>query len=239
MKLAIIGYGKMGQTIERIAKARNHDIVHIFTKEKLISEHRIALQEVDAAIEFSYPEAAFQNISTCILEGVPVVSGTTGWLDKYEDILSLRSKHDGTFLYASNFSIGVNLFFELNKKLVELMARQEDYDVQMTEIHHIHKLDAPSGTAISLAEDILSAHDVKSKWVQKNTGEQEGLVIHSERTGEVPGTHIIDYTSTIDKISISHEAYSREGFAQGAIVAAEYIASKKGVFSMKDVLNIG
>lgn len=238
MKLAIIGYGKMGQTIEQIANARNHDILHLFTKEKLISEHRDALKEVDVAIEFSYPQAAVQNISTCIEEGIPIVSGTTGWLDHYKDILSLCAKHNGTFLYASNFSIGVNLFFALNKKLAQLMAVQEEYDVNMTEIHHIHKLDAPSGTAISLAEDIIAEHKLKNKWIQKNTGDEEGLLIQSERTGEIPGTHIIDYTSKIDKISISHEAYSRQGFAQGAVVAAEYISDKTGVFTMKDVLNI-
>lgn len=238
MKLAIIGYGKMGQTIEKLAKSRNHEIVHIFTKNKQVSKNRSALREADVAIEFTYPDSAFNNLSICIEENIPVLSGTTGWLDQYQELLDLNKKKNGTFLYASNFSIGVNLFFALNQKLASLMKSQKEYNVEMTEIHHIHKLDAPSGTAISLADDILAEHQVKSKWVLDHP-ESQDLLIRSERTGEVPGTHIINYTSPIDTISISHEAHSREGFALGAVVAAEYIADKKGVFTMQEVLNIG
>lgn len=219
MKIAILGYGKMGQAIERIALQREHEIILKTNSQNPADTADFSAVEV--AIDFSTPDTAFSNISSALTQGIPVISGTTAWLEKQTEAEQLAMENNTAFLYASNFSIGVNLFFELNKKLAQLMSNHEQYQASMKEVHHIHKLDAPSGTAISLAEDM-----------------QGEIHIESERTGEVPGTHIITYQSGIDSIEIKHEAHNRQGFALGAVLAAEWIKDKKGVFSMSDMLNL-
>ena len=231
MRIALLGYGKMGKMIETIAKQRGHEIVARIGKNE-----QAALNNADVAIDFSIPEAAFDNITTCFRAGVPVVSGTTGWLDKYDQAVSLCGEENGAFIYASNFSLGVNLFFELNKKLAQMMAGLNTYQASMEEIHHIHKLDAPSGTAITLAEGIISHTDYR-KWNLAEPADNS-LTIHSRRTGEVPGTHTISWESQVDRIDITHTAHNREGFALGAVIAAEWLKDKTGVFTMKDVLNL-
>lgn len=230
MKIALLGYGKMGQTIEGIALERGHQILYKITDD--IS--RYDLNEVDVAIDFSVPNAAFQNITTCFENGIPVVSGTTGWLEKYEEAVKICKTHNAAFIYASNFSLGVNLFFELNRKLASIMSRFEEYSVGMEEIHHTQKLDAPSGTAITLAEQIIEAGS-KTGWALDNAGETE-IPIVAKRIEEVPGTHKVSYNSEIDQINIEHIAHSRKGFALGAVIAAEWLKDKNGIFSMKDVL---
>lgn len=219
MKIAILGYGKMGQAIEKIALQRGHEIILKTNSQNPADTADFSAVEV--AIDFSTPDTAFSNISSALTQGIPVISGTTAWLEKQTEAEQLAMENNTAFLYASNFSIGVNLFFELNKKLAQLMSNHEQYQASMKEVHHIHKLDAPSGTAISLAEDM-----------------QGEIHIESERTGEVPGTHIITYQSGIDSIEIKHEAHNRQGFALGAVLAAEWIKDKKGVFSMSDMLNL-
>ena len=219
MKIAILGYGKMGQAIEKIALQRGHEIILKTNSQNPADTSDFSAVEV--AIDFSTPDTAFSNISSALTQGIPVISGTTAWLEKQTEAEQLAMENNTAFLYASNFSIGVNLFFELNKKLAQLMSNHEQYQASMKEVHHIHKLDAPSGTAISLAEDM-----------------QGEIHIESERTGEVPGTHIITYQSGIDSIEIKHEAHNRQGFALGAVLAAEWIKDKKGVFSMSDMLNL-
>ena len=219
MKISILGYGKMGQAIERIALQRGHEIILKTNSQNPADTADFSAVEV--AIDFSTPDTAFSNISSALTQGIPVISGTTAWLEKQTEAEQLAMENNTAFLYASNFSIGVNLFFELNKKLAQLMSNHEQYQASMKEVHHIHKLDAPSGTAISLAEDM-----------------QGEIHIESERTGEVPGTHIITYQSGIDSIEIKHEAHNRQGFALGAVLAAEWIKDKKGVFSMSDMLNL-
>lgn len=191
---------------------------------------------IDVAIDFSVPEAAFDNITFCFDKGIPVISGTTGWLDRYQEALALCQKQQGAFIYASNFSLGVNIFFALNQYLAKLMSPLEDYKASMEEIHHIHKLDAPSGTAITLAEDIID-HSAYQGWFLEES-KAKHIPIKAIREGEVPGTHSIDYSSTVDSIAIKHTAHNREGFALGALIAAEWIKGKTGVFSMKDVLNL-
>lgn len=233
MKIALLGYGKMGKIIEQIALSRGHDIVIRATKDS-----QYTITDADVAIEFSVPNAAVENISNCINHQIPVVSGTTGWLEHYNELVSLCKEKNGAFLYASNFSLGVNIFFEINKQLAKIMSQFEQYQVSMEEIHHTQKLDKPSGTAISLAEGIIKEHSTYSDWKLDETSENN-IPIFSKRLPEVPGTHTISYTSKVDTITISHEAHSREGFALGAVLAAEWIKNKKGVFSMKDVLNIG
>lgn len=230
MKIALLGYGKMGKTIERLAWDRGHEIVYKIKNDIAAFD----LSKVDVAIDFSVPDAAFENITTCFKQQVPVISGTTGWLDKYEEAVEICKKNNGAFIYASNFSLGVNLFFELNKKLAEMMSSFPDYSVAIEEIHHTQKLDAPSGTAISLAEQIIEKTDRKG-W-SLNRAEQGEIPITAKRIENVPGTHVITYDSPVDTIKIEHIARSRDGFALGAIVAAEWIQNKKGVFSMKDVL---
>ncbi|MBJ7879294.1 4-hydroxy-tetrahydrodipicolinate reductase [Gelidibacter salicanalis] len=233
MKIALLGYGKMGKTIEKIAIERHHDIVL-----KVDADTQdYALDGIDVAIDFSTPDAAVDNILKCFGHNVPVISGTTGWLQHYNEVLALCKEREGTFLYASNFSLGVNIFFELNKTLSKLMAMLPEYAISMEEIHHTQKLDAPSGTAISLAEDIIK-NSKYGTWTLDAAKPKE-LHIDAKRIENVPGTHEVTYTSTVDTISIKHTAHSREGFALGAVIAAEWIAGKKGVFSMKDVLNIG
>ena len=218
MKIAILGYGKMGRAIEKIALQRGHEVVLKTNSQNPADTANFSAVEV--AIDFSTPDTAFNNISSALTQGIPVISGTTAWLEKQTEAEQLAMENSTAFLYASNFSIGVNLFFELNKKLAQLMSNHEQYQASMKEVHHIHKLDAPSGTAISLAEDM-----------------QGETHIESERTGEVPGTHIITYQSGIDSIEIKHEAHNRQGFALGAVLAAEWIKDKKGVLSMSDMLN--
>lgn len=233
MKIALLGYGRMGQAIEQIAISRGHDIVI-----KTSSNTGYNIKEADVAIDFSIPDAAFNNISNCLNNDVPVISGTTGWLDKYNEAVSLCEKNKGAFIYASNFSLGVNIFFELNEILAKMMTKLEDYKVDIEEIHHTKKLDAPSGTAITLAEGVIKNHSQYSNWKLDESTENI-LPITAKRIPDVPGTHIITYKSDIDTIKIEHEAHSRQGFALGAVIAAEWIIGKTGVFTMKDVLNIG
>ncbi|WP_034059646.1 4-hydroxy-tetrahydrodipicolinate reductase [Lacinutrix jangbogonensis] len=233
MKIALLGYGKMGKTIEAIALSRGHEIV-IKTSKTVDSEITMA----DIAIDFSIPSAAFGNISNCIENTVPVISGTTGWLDDYDKIVDLCQQKNGAFIYASNFSLGVNIFFELNKTLARMMSTLEDYNVDLEEIHHTQKLDAPSGTAISLAEGILENHKKYTSW-QLDSNDDKVLPISAKRLENVPGTHNITYKSEVDTIKIEHIAHNRQGFALGAVVAAEWLLNKTGVYTMKDVLNIG
>ena len=238
MNLALIGYGKMGKEIEKIAVSRGHKInlvIDINNPQDLTFEN---LRKCDVAIEFTIPHSAVNNYNICFEAGIPVVSGTTGWLDKKEEVLRKCTEMNGTFLYASNFSLGVNLFFELNRKLAELMANRPEYSVEMTEVHHIHKLDAPSGTAITLAEDILNRLPGKNSWVNDKVAAENELNIKSERIGEVPGIHTIKYESDVDFIEITHSSKTRKGLAFGAVRAAEYCLDHKGILTMKDLLNI-
>lgn len=237
MKIALIGYGKMGKAIDEIATAKGHEViirVDVNSQHLLEKEH---LGQADVAIEFTTPETAYHNILKCFDANVPVVSGTTGWLEKLPEIRTLCESRGQGFLHATNFSIGVNIFFEVNKKLAELMNSQPQYDVWMEEIHHTHKKDAPSGTAITLAEQVLENLDRKSGWVNTSSEVPAELGIISKRIDPAPGTHTITYTSPIDDITITHTAHSRQGFAAGAVAAAEWIKGRKGVFTMRDVLN--
>jgi len=238
MKIAIIGYGKMGKMIEEVAVERNHSIVlkvNIDNTEDFTKEN---ITKADVAIEFTGPSSAFENVKRCIEFGIPVVSGSTGWNDKIDVIKKLTLDKGGSFLHTSNFSIGVNIFFEINKKLAELMARQPEYDVSMVEIHHTQKLDAPSGTAVTLAEQILGRSASKSKWVNQPSSNKNELSIISERKDPAPGIHKVKYSSEIDDIEIIHTAHNRKGFALGAVMAAEFISNKKGVFTMDQVLGL-
>jgi 4-hydroxy-tetrahydrodipicolinate reductase len=238
MKIALIGYGKMGKAIEEVAIQREHEVVLKIDIGNLSQFNDVALANANVAIEFTTPQTAFQNIMTCLHAKTPVVSGTTGWLNKYDVVKKYCLENNGSFLYASNFSIGVNIFFEINKQLARLMARQEEYNISMTEIHHAEKKDAPSGTAITLAEQVLKYIPRKKKWVN-NASEVPGEIqIVSERIDPVPGTHKVKYSSSVDDIEIVHTAHSRKGFATGAVVAAEFLQNKHGVFSMKDVLGL-
>lgn len=238
MKIALIGYGKMGKAIEAIAQGRGHEIVHridINSSHLLEKEH---LSQADVAIEFTTPETAYHNIEKCFNANVPVVCGTTGWLEKLPEVKAQCLEKHQAFLYASNFSIGVNIFFELNRRLAELMAPQKEYKVSMVEVHHTQKKDAPSGTAITLAEQILEKVPGKTGWVNETTSDPASLGIVSKREDPAPGTHTIHYSSAIDDITITHTAHSREGFAAGAVTAAEWLKGKKGIFTMKDVLSL-
>lgn len=230
MKIALLGYGKMGKAVERFALEKGHEIVAKVTEDNGDQNLELA----DVAIDFSVPEVAFHNITSCFKKGIPVVSGTTGWLEKYDEAVEECKKQGTAFLYASNFSLGVNLFFELNRKLAKLMADFKEYEVSIEEVHHVHKLDAPSGTAISLAEQILERSN-KKQWTLDQAGSHE-LQITAKRENEVPGTHTVSYESAIDRINIEHKAYNRDGFALGALLAAEWIVGKTGVFTMNDVL---
>ena len=239
MKIALIGYGKMGKTIEQIALSKGHEIVaRIDFNDELTIK---TLNNVDVAIEFTQPASAPNNLIKCFDAGVPVVCGTTGWLSDYENIVAQCKDKKGSFFYASNYSLGVNIFFEINKRLAHIMNNYTQYEVSMTEIHHTQKLDAPSGTAITLADDILKNLERKHQWVSIPTSDarpltSEDLVIESKRKDPTPGTHIVQYISEVDTIEISHTAHSRIGFAIGALTAAEWIVGKKGVFGMKDLL---
>lgn len=233
MNIALLGYGKMGKEIEKIALKRNHKI----TLKTNSSTTEFDFTNVDVAIDFSIPDVAVKNISACLNNNIPVISGTTGWLDKYAEIETLCNNKKGAFIYASNFSLGVNLFFELNKQLAKMMTQFQDYNISLEEIHHTQKLDAPSGTAITLAEGIIENSAYKN-WELNDKSSEENIPITAKRIENVPGTHIIDYTSEIDSIEIKHTAHNRKGFALGAVVAAEWILGKSGIFTMKDVLNI-
>lgn len=233
MKIALLGYGKMGKVIERIALDRGHEI----SLKKSRNASFDGLELADVAIDFSIPNAAVTNISTCFEKGIPVISGTTGWLEAYPKMVQLCEEKQGAFIYGSNFSLGVNIFFELNSYLAKMMTQFSQYKTSIQEIHHTQKLDAPSGTAITLAEEIINNSDYSS-WALDNAKSSDELVINAERIPNVPGTHIITYQSAVDTIEIKHEAHNREGFALGAIVAAEWLLGKKGVFTMKDVLNL-
>jgi 4-hydroxy-tetrahydrodipicolinate reductase len=236
MKIALIGYGKMGKAIEEIAVARGHSIVLKISVDNLEDNTVEAIRQADVAIEFTGPESAYENILRCLEAGVPVVCGSTGWLDKLEAVKTACLQQNGAFLYASNFSVGVNIFFEVNKRLAALMAPHPDYDVQITEIHHTEKRDSPSGTAISLAGQILEKIHRKKGWVNHISDNLDELEILSERVDPAPGTHRVKYSSEIDTIEITHTAHNRKGFATGAVLAAEFIAGKKGLFQMSDVL---
>ncbi|WP_411894470.1 4-hydroxy-tetrahydrodipicolinate reductase [Winogradskyella sp. A2] len=233
MNIALLGYGKMGRSIEKIATDRNHKITLKISE----PEDEFDFSDCDVAIDFSVPSAAVRNITKALDANVPVISGTTGWLDQYDAIVNYCNERNGTFLYASNFSLGVNIFFEINRKLSELIGGLDDYSVAIEEIHHKQKLDAPSGTAISLAEGIIENTDYKNWTLDKPDANE--IHINAKRIEDVPGTHEITYDSNIDSINIKHTAHNRQGFALGAVIAAEWIKDKKGVFTMKDVLNIG
>ncbi|MCE1199374.1 MAG: 4-hydroxy-tetrahydrodipicolinate reductase [Marinilabiliales bacterium] len=238
MKIALIGYGRMGKEIEQIALERGHTIVlkiDISNQEELTTEN---LSKADVAIEFTIPASALSNYEICFRAGVPVVSGTTGWLNKRAEVDELCRKLNGCFLYASNFSLGVNLFFELNRKLAAMMNHYPEYEVSMTEIHHTKKLDAPSGTAITLAEGILANNDAKKQWVLGKSENPEDLSIEAIRQDPYPGLHAIKYNSAVDCIEITHNAYNRKGFAIGAVLAAEFCAGKKGIFTLSDMLKL-
>lgn len=232
MKIALLGYGKMGQTIERIALERGHEIV---LKKDEFNTYE-GLSDADVAIDFSIPAVAVENISSCFYDNVPVISGTTGWLDRYDEMVALCEEKKGAFISSSNFSLGVNLFFGLNEYLAKMMSKFDSYKVDMEEIHHTQKLDAPSGTAISLAKGVIENSNY-TNWTMENPNSNE-IHIEALRIGDVPGTHTVTYNSGIDSIEIKHTAHNREGFALGAVIAAEWIVGKKGVFSMKDVLEM-
>jgi 4-hydroxy-tetrahydrodipicolinate reductase len=233
MKIALLGYGKMGKSIETIALDRQHSISLKVSSATVDFD----FSATDVAIDFSLPTTAVENIKRALDAGVPVISGTTGWLDHYDEIIEYCNSKKGTFLYASNFSLGVNIFFEINKRLSQLMSGFPEYSAEIEEIHHTQKLDSPSGTAITLAEQIIKNTDYKN-WTLGQPKSNE-IHIEAKRIEGVPGTHEITYNSEIDAISIKHTAHSRQGFAMGAVIAAEWIKDKKGVFTMKDVLNIG
>ena len=234
MNIALLGYGKMGKTIEQIAIKRGHNVV--LTVDKGDTDYDIT--KADVAIDFSIPSVAFDNISKCLNNNVPVISGTTGWLDRYDEAVALCKEKKGAFIYASNYSLGVNIFFELNRTLAKMMSALKQYNVSMEEIHHTQKLDAPSGTAISLANDIIDQHSNYDAW-KLDESNNTTIPIVAKRIEDVPGTHTVDYSSEVDTITIEHIAHNRQGFALGAVIAAEWIADKTGVFTMNDVLNIG
>lgn len=239
MKIALIGYGKMGKAIEETAIKKGHSIVLKIDLPNLQDLTKENLAKADAAIEFTGPQSAFENIKNCLNYGIPVVSGSTGWTEKMDEVKNLCRQQNGSFIYSSNYSVGVNIFFEVNKKLASLMSAREDYEVILEEIHHTQKKDAPSGTAISLAEQVLEVLERKKRWVNELSDNPEDLEIISQRIDPNPGTHSVRYSSAIDDIEIIHTAHNRKGFAFGAVLAAEYIHLKKGVFTMSDVLNLG
>lgn len=233
MKVALLGYGKMGKIIEKTLLERGHEIVLKKTSTTTFE----GIKNADVAIDFSLPSVAVANISECLTNGIPVISGTTGWLEEYPKMVSLCKEKKGAFLYGSNFSLGVNLFFQLNENLSKMMSKFNQYKVELEEIHHTQKLDAPSGTAISLAKGIIENSDYKSWTLDKNRDENQ-LYIDAKRIENVPGTHSIFYNSDVDTIEIKHTAHNREGFALGAVIAAEWIVNKNGIFTMKDVLQL-
>lgn len=233
MNILLVGYGKMGKTIERIALERGHRIAG---KIDVDNVHELDTVQADVAIEFSHPDAAYNNVRKCILRKIPVVCGTTGWLDRRGEIEKLTRENDSTFFYASNYSLGVNLFFKLNEQLARMMNQFSAYDVNISEVHHVEKKDAPSGTAITLAEGVLKHLHRKKKWTKIVNGGTDEIEIQSFRIDDVPGTHVIKYSSAIDDIEIKHTAHTREGFALGAVMVAEWIKGRKGVLNMDEFL---
>lgn len=238
IKIALIGYGKMGKAIEAIALQRGHEIVLKIDVENAADFTAANLQKADVAIEFTGPHSAFNNVMKCLEYRVPLVCGSTGWLDKLDEVKAFCKQQNGCFLYASNFSVGVNIFFEINKRLAELMKPHADYNISLEEIHHTQKKDAPSGTAVTLAEQVLATIDRKNKWVNNETDDPQELPVISKRIDPAPGTHTVSYHSAIDTIEIVHTAHNRTGFATGAVLAAEFVKGKKGIFSMKEVLGL-
>ncbi len=237
MNIALIGYGKMGKTIERIAKERGHNIVAVIDIDNQQDFDSAAFKSADVAIEFTIPKVCMENYQRCFANNIPVVSGTTGWTEQFDTIKKQVEKENQTFFWSSNFSLGVNLFMKINEQLAKMMNHFADYDVEMTEVHHTQKLDAPSGTAITLAEGILNNLDRKQSWVKEEANTPTELAIKSIRRGTVPGIHTIKYENNIDTIEITHDAKGREGFALGAVIAAEFTKGKKGVLGMNDLLN--
>ena len=238
MKIALLGYGKMGMAIEEIALQRGHEIVLKVNIDNLEDNTIENIRRADVAIEFTGPESAFENVKRCIDAGVPVVCGSTGWLHQFEEAKAYCKLKNGALLYSSNYSVGVNIFFALNKTLASLIAPHKEYEVTVTEIHHTQKKDAPSGTAITLAEQILEKLTEKKRWINNKSSNPDDLVILSERIDPAAGTHRVQYHSAIDDIDIIHTAHNRKGFATGAVLAAEFLHNKKGIFSMSDVLGI-
>lgn len=232
MKIALLGYGKMGQVIEKIALQRGHEIV----LRKSIEDTFNGLENAEVAIDFSAPDAAVENISTALKLGIPVISGTTGWLNEYENMVQLCKERNTAFISSSNFSLGVNIFFELNEYLAKIISKFDAYKIEIEEIHHTQKLDSPSGTAISLANGVIENSNYKN-WTLENPMTTD-ILIDAKRIENVPGTHTVSYNSDVDLIEIKHLAHNREGFALGAVIAAEWILGKKGVFTMKDVLEL-
>ena len=233
MKIALFGYGKMGKVIDKIAKKRGHKIIYRIDENSINYD----LKKVDVAIDFSTPKAAFSNINMALENSIPIISGTTGWLDNYNKAVKLCNEKNGAFLYASNFSLGVNIFFEINRQLAKIMSNHPEYVIKMKEIHHIEKIDAPSGTAITLAESIIKETDYQ-KWSLNKDFKENEISIEAQRLSDKTGTHEVIYKSDIDEIKIKHAAVNREGFGLGAVIAAEWLIGKKGVFSKKDVVNI-
>lgn len=239
MNILLLGYGKMGKVLDRIAQERGHHIVARVDEHNRADLTNLSLAAIDVVIEFSHPDSAFENLKYCLETGFPVVCGTTGWLSKKPEIEQLCQQKQGAFFYASNYSIGVNLFFQLNKQLAQLIRPyQSEYEVLMTEVHHTEKKDAPSGTAITLAEGLIENLNNKENWINQQIAKPTEVPIWSVREGKVPGTHTIKYVSGVDEIEIIHTARSRDGFALGAVIAAEWIAGKKGIFGMNDLLGI-
>lgn len=238
MKIALIGYGKMGKAIESIAQEKGHEVVITIDLNNAADLNKENMAKADVAIEFTGPHSAFANVMKCLEIGIPLVCGSTGWLEHWNEAKSFCEKQNGTLIYASNYSIGVNLFFELNTRLAKLMGGYPEYNVVMEEIHHTQKKDAPSGTAITLAEQVLAHIPSKKIWVNHPSQNPEELAIISERTDPAPGTHKIKYASAVDDIEIIHTAHNRTGFAGGAVLAAEFAIDKKGIFGMKEVLGL-
>jgi len=236
MKIALIGYGKMGKAIERLARARGHEIIARIDAENVDEVKTLQKDNCDVAIEFSQPEKAFDNLTDCLKNGVSVISGTTGWLERLSEVEDLAKTKNGAFLHASNFSVGVNIFFMLNEFLAEKMKTQKQFRVEMTETHHTEKLDAPSGTAVKLAEGIMAVDNTKKGWINETSENPEKISIISHREPNVPGTHTVNYASEMESIEIKHTANNRDIFAAGALDVAEWISNKTGVFTMKDYL---
>jgi 4-hydroxy-tetrahydrodipicolinate reductase len=238
MRILLIGYGKMGKTIEQIALAKGYEIIGKIDFNNAEELTTFTSENTDVAIEFTHPESAFGNISYCLTHGIPVVSGSTGWLDRYEQAVQLCKQQKGAFFYASNYSVGVNLFFHFNEYIASRMQAYKAYDVSIREVHHLQKVDKPSGTGITAAEGILASYTNLEGWVSDNPEEKTKLNIASEREPDVVGTHVVTYSSEVDKIELSHIAHSRAGFAEGAVMAAEWLAGREGVYGMKDMLNL-
>jgi 4-hydroxy-tetrahydrodipicolinate reductase len=239
MKLLLIGYGKMGKEIEKVASERGHEIVGRISSENYDQLSGDLLSKTDVAIEFTRPDAVMRNIELCFDSHIPIVTGTTGWYDRIENVKNKCIEQKQSFFYASNFSVGVNIFFEINKVLASMMNPLKEYDIAIEEIHHVQKLDSPSGTAITLANDLVQKINRKSNWKSSEVPigrNPDTIYIHSERRGEVTGTHVVKYTSSNDLIEIRHEAFNRSGFATGAVLAAEWLKGKTGFFTMQDML---